>query len=375
MRPEGWEDLRRILVVRLDNLGDIIMIGPAVRAIHARFPQARITLLASPAGSLAAPLLPWVDEVIAHRPVWQDASGTLDQDPARETQLVDTLRLRAFDAAFIFTSFSQSPWPPAFACYLAGIPRRVGQARDFGGSLLTVRATPPPDCTHQVERNLNILEAVGIAASERDLVVRPSPEAEAAAERALRRLEIAPGEPFVLVAPGASCAARRYSPSRFAQAISLLGRAARLPIVLTGSPREATLLETIRVRARSGWVRSLGTDTSITELAATVARARLLLGNNSGPMHLADACRCPMVILYSGTDLEEQWQPRRSPATLLRRPTPCEPCYRFECPYHMECLDIPASAVADACVEMIERTAHRVRTTTRAGATASAPGS
>ncbi|RPJ54684.1 MAG: glycosyltransferase family 9 protein [Acidobacteria bacterium] len=351
------------------------MLGPSLRALRNRFPDARITLLASPAGARAAPLLACIDDVITHRATWQDASGALPLDPTREIGLVETLRGGAFDAAFIFTSFSQSPWPPAFACYLAGIPRRVGQARDFGGSLLTVRATPPPDCTHQVDRNLHLLQAIGVAVGDRDLAVAPPAEAEASADRALRRLGIAPGEPFVLVAPGASCTARRYSPSRFAQAITRLGRAVRMPIVLTGSPREATLVETIRVRARSACVRSLGGDSSVVELAAIVARARLLVGNNSGPMHLADACRCPMVILYSGTDLEEQWQPRRAPATLLRRPTPCEPCYRFECPYHMECLDIPASEVADACLDMLERTAHRARVPARIGAASSAPGS
>jgi len=375
VRPESWDGIERILAVRLDNVGDLVMLGPSLRALETRFPDARITLLASPAGSQAATVLPWIDDVITHRPTWQDASGALPLDPSRETHLVEALRARAFDAAFIFTSFSQSPWPPAFACYLAGIPRRVGQARDFGGSLLTVRATPPPDCTHQVDRNLNLLDAVGVAVGDRDLAVQPPPEAEASAERALRGLGIEPGEPFILVAPGASCTARRYSPSRFAQAITRLGRAVRMPIVLTGSPREATLLETIRMRARSACVRSLGGDASVAELAAIVARARLLIGNNSGPMHLAEACRCPMVILYSGTDLEEQWQPRRAPATLLRRPTPCEPCYRFECPYHMECLDIPASDVADACVEMLERTAHRARVPARTGVAGGAAGS
>ena len=375
MRPDSWEGLRRILAVRLDNLGDLVMLGPSLRGLCTRFPEARITLLASPAGAQAAPLLPWVHDVIAHRATWQDASAALPLDPAREAGLVEALRARAFDAAFIFTSFSQSPWPPAFVCYQAGIPRRVGQARDFGGSLLTVRATPPADCTHQVDRNLNLLEAIGIAVGDRALAVTPPPDAEASAERALRRLGIEPGAPFILVAPGASCAARRYSPSRFAQAVTRLERAVKLPIVLTGSPREATLLETSRMRARSTGVRALGGDSSVAELAAIVARARLLLGNNSGPMHLAEACRCPMVILYSGTDLEEQWQPRRAPTTLLRRPTPCEPCYRFECPYHMECLDIPASEVADACVEMLDRTAHRARVQARNEATASAPGS
>ncbi len=65
-------------------------------------------------------------------------------------------------------------------------------------------------------------------------------------------------------------------------------------------------------------------------------------------MHMGDAFGVPMVILYSGTELEEQWRPRRAPTRLLRRPTPCSPCYAFECPYQMECLDIPPAEVAAA---------------------------
>jgi ADP-heptose:LPS heptosyltransferase len=130
-------------------------------------------------------------------------------------------------------------------------------------------------------------------------------------------------------------------------------------MMLVGHPREESMLREIKCAARSRLVLTLDGDLSLQELAGLIARARLLVGNNSGPMHLADALRCPMVILYSGSDLEEQWQPRTAPARLLRRPTPCEPCYRFECPFRMECLDIAPREVAEACEEMLARTAHR----------------
>jgi hypothetical protein len=116
-----WLAARNLLVVRMDNAGDVVMLGPAVRAIKATSPQARITLLASPAGSKAAVLLPWVDEVITWRAVWQDL-GHLPFDPPRERELIDLLAERAFDAAVIFTSFSQAPHVPGYVCYLAGIP-------------------------------------------------------------------------------------------------------------------------------------------------------------------------------------------------------------------------------------------------------------
>src|SRR5581483_3379740 len=115
-----WLAARHILAVRMDNIGDVVMLGPALRAVKESLPEARITLLASPAGSTAAPLLPWVDDVITWRAVWQDL-GHLDFDPTRERQLIDLLAQRRFDAALLFTSFSQTPHALGYACYLAEI--------------------------------------------------------------------------------------------------------------------------------------------------------------------------------------------------------------------------------------------------------------
>jgi ADP-heptose:LPS heptosyltransferase len=93
--------------------------------------------------------------------------------------------------------------------------------------------------------------------------------------------------------------------------------------------------------------------TTVPELAVLVAQARLLLTNNTSTLHMADATHTPSVVLYSGTDLESQWQPRYSPTRLLRQPTPCSPCYRFTCPYHLECLDISPDEVVQAGLALL----------------------
>ena len=139
-----WLAARNILAVRLDNIGDILMLGPALRAIKETSPEARITLLASPAGATAAPLLPWIDDVIIWRPVWQDVGGRMPFDPEREYQLISLLAERKFDAAIIFTSFSQTPHTPGYACYLAGIPLRAGESKEFGGSTLILSCAAHP---------------------------------------------------------------------------------------------------------------------------------------------------------------------------------------------------------------------------------------
>src|SRR6266568_1440543 len=193
-----WLAAKNILAVRLDNIGDVVMLGPALRAVKETSPQPRLTLLASPAGSTAAPLLPWIDDVITWRPIWQDVGGCMPFHPARERELINMLAERQFDAALIFTSFSQTPHTPGYVCYLAGIPLRAGESKEFGGSTLTteLRGSPcishkrgvdetwdpawgagnnafqgSPDELHQVERNLRLVEQLGFVARDRRLMI------------------------------------------------------------------------------------------------------------------------------------------------------------------------------------------------------------
>jgi ADP-heptose:LPS heptosyltransferase len=108
-----WLSVRNLLVMRLDNIGDVIMTSPALRALRENLPDAKITLMASPSGSSAASLLPWIDQILPWRALWQDL-GKLAFDPTREWKLIELLQARQFDAAIIFTSFSQSPYPAGF---------------------------------------------------------------------------------------------------------------------------------------------------------------------------------------------------------------------------------------------------------------------
>jgi ADP-heptose:LPS heptosyltransferase len=355
MPSSRWQGVRRLLAVRLDNRGDVIMLGPALRALRRGLPEANITLLASPAGAEVAPLLPWVDDVLVHRAAWQDASDAMPLDPGREFALIDALRAGRFDAAIVFTSFAQTPYPAAYACYLAGIPLRLGHARLFGGSVLSDRAGPLPDFVHQVDRNLHLVAAAGFGPAGRHLELHVPPDAQAGADRLLREAGIDPAAPFLVLAPGASFPARRYD-ARFAEVARRLAAQTGLPLAVTGSPREAPTLEPVLDAVRGRAVADLVGRTTVPGVIAVIRRARLLLANDSGPMHMADAFGRPTVILFSGTDLESQWAPRSAPARLLRRRTPCAPCYRFHCPYQMECLDLSPAEVVEEVLDLLRRT-------------------
>ncbi|MGE5655535.1 MAG: glycosyltransferase family 9 protein [Actinomycetota bacterium] len=354
MLPSEWQKIQRILAIRLDNVGDVVMLGPALRSLRHHLPNATIALMASPVGAQVAPLLPWIDETLTHRALWQDASGSLRFNPIREAGLIEAISKRRFDAALIFTSFSQSPYPPGYACYLAGIPKRIGQSKEFGGSVLSQSVKPLPDEAHQVDRNLFLLESAGLTALGRHLELQVPEEIQMQGDRLLRGVGIATNEPFIVLAPGASCVARRYDPLRYATVAEMLVAATGLPLVVVGSDREMEWVEPILDRVDGYSIVSLVGRTSIPELAAIIRRASLVIANDSGPMHIADAFQRPMVILFSGTECESQWQPRTAPAKLLRRPTDCSPCYQFRCSYQMECLDIPAKEVVSEALELLK---------------------
>ncbi len=348
----AWLAARNILAVRLDNTGDMVMLGPALRAVKETSPDATLTLLATPGGAAAAPLLPWVDDVFVWRPVWQDL-GHLPFDPARERELIEGLAARRFDAALVFTSFSQTPHVPGYVCYLAGIPLRAGESKEFGGATLSTELRGAPDELHQVERNLRLVESLGFVARDRRLAVAIPDGARRAVPALLAHAGLDPDRPFVLLHPGASASARRYPADRYgAVARGLIERG--WPVLVTGVEREAeTVASTLRSAPLAG---SLVGGTTLAEYAALLERAALVVCGNTLPLHLADAVGTPIVALFSGTDREVQWGPRVVPADLLRRPTPCHPCYRFECPIGQPCLDIPPAEVVAAVEAMLAQT-------------------
>ncbi len=340
--PVDWRTLRRVLAVRLDNLGDVVMVTPALRALRASLgPGATLDLLASPAGAALAPLLPDVDDVRVLRAVWQDASGTLPQDPARELALVEDLR--GYDAVVVFTSFAQSPHAMAYAAYLAGVPVRVGVSKEFGGSVLSHWLRAPADEQHQSDRALALLASVGVPSqgTHLHLDVPDTARDQAASLRA----EVGLPADYAVLAPGASCPSRRWSSGRWAE----VARSLDLPVAVVGTEKERDL-----VRAVGGV--DLSGRLDVPGLVAMVAGARVALTGNSGGMHLADAVGTPVVSLFAGTEDESQFAPRSVPVRLLRVPTPCTPCRLFACPYEADgvqpCLDVTPSAVVRSAKEL-----------------------
>ena len=327
-----WAAMRRVLVVRPDNVGDVLMTGPVFRALRAAAPHAQLVLLASPAGAAAATLLPEVDDVVTASVSWQQLDLVPGADP--DAALVDDLAARGFDAAVVLTSFSQSPWPAAEVARRAGIPVRVGTSKEFGGGLLTHWVPAPPDEEHQVDRMLGQLAAVGVPARGHELAARVPGDAHVPAALT--------GTRYAVVAPGASCPSRRWPAERFAAVVRDLA-ADGLTVVVTGTQKEAELVATV-----AGDTGLPVTGLGLGDLAAVLAGAEVVVANNSGGVHLADAVGAPVVELFAGTETVGQYAPRSTRAEVLTVPVSCAPCRQLVCPFGQECLAIAPAEVVDA---------------------------
>jgi ADP-heptose:LPS heptosyltransferase len=343
-----WTRIERLLVVRLDNMGDVVMLAPALSGIRAVAPNVGVTLLASPAGAEAAQLIEGIDEVIAHRASWQQLSTA--PSPVTELALISRLSEGRFDAAIIFTSFSQDPGPPALACYLAGIRERAGWTPLFLGAVLTHPVAPPPVDGHQVERNVELVRALGAPPNSTAIGLRVPAAAARKAEQLIEEAGVHQGD-YAALLPGASAPARRYPAEGFAEAARHLWEAARLPTLVIGGERDHGAATTILGGAGPG-ARSLVGTTDLATAAALVERSALVLSNNSLGIHLADAFRVPVVAAFSGTDLESQWAPRFAPSRMFRRITGCSPCYSIDCPFDLACLDVPGRELAVAGLQL-----------------------
>jgi lipopolysaccharide heptosyltransferase II len=349
---EGWPAFERILCIRLDAIGDVLMTTPAIRALKAARPDRHLALLTSPAGASAGSLVPEVDEVISYAAPWMKASPA-NGEPSVDRALVERLEGGRYDGAVIFTVHSQPALPAALLAYLARIPRRLAHSRDKPYGLLTewvVEPEPEEPIRHEARRQLDLVAAVGITARDERLSLRVPAGASRRIRGRLGRIGVDARRPWLLVHPGSTAASRTYPAPAWATAIRSLVDATGWPVVWSGSANERSFVTDIRDAAGVGT--SLAGDLSFGELTALVALAPLLLTNNTGPAHVAAAVGTPVVDVYAQTNA--QHGPWQVPNRVLFADVPCRGCGRSVCPMrHHRCLrDVPPEAVASAALDL-----------------------
>lgn len=348
-----------VLVVRADSAGDVLVTGPAIRAVAAG--ADRVVMLCGPRGRAAADLLPGVDEVVEHRLPWIDpAPGAIDPYDMQTL----TARLAAVDAdeAVIFTSFHQSPLPLALLLRMAGVPRVAAISEDYPGSLLDLRHRVPAGVP-EAERALSLAAAAGYSLPDGDQPVLR-----------LRTGSVPPppawlGPPgYVVLHPGSSVPSRACPPD-VAVRIGRMLTDAGYRLVVTGTPQEREL--TAAVAGPAGL--DLGGRTGLAELAGVIANAAAVVVGNTGPAHVAAACGVPVVSLFAPTVPFGQWGPYRVPTVRLGDATAaCRDTRAATCPVPGHpCLSTVEPTEVLTALRLLDVPANGARTTT-AGPTTTA---
>ncbi|MBZ2208447.1 glycosyltransferase family 9 protein [Massilia soli] len=357
MTSAGWNEARSVLCVRLDSLGDVLMCTPAIRAIKQSRPGRCVTLLSSRSGAAAAPYIPELDAVLEYPAPWMKSSAR--HLPAVDMAFIDALAARRFDAAAIFTSYSQSALPAAMMCYLAGIPLRLAHCRENPYQMLSnwLPDTEPDTLVkHEVRRQLDLVGSVGCTAASAGLsfAVRDSDTASVRAKLAARGIKS--DRQWILLHPGASAPSRRYPPDQWASVIRDLAERTQLPMALTGDVADLALIKQI-VEASAGHAISCAGVLDLGELGAAIKLASLMISNNTGPAHLAAAVGTPLVDLYALTN--PQHTPWQVECRVLFNDVPCRFCQKSICPEgHNDCLKgIAPQRVVDAACALLARSA------------------
>ncbi len=330
------KNLPRNILVRAPNwIGDAVMCEPAVRGLRALFPQAELTMLAKPAIAELFTVHPGLNCVLVY-----DDKGT-HAGLSGKWSLAGTLRRRRFDLAVLF----QNAFEAAFLTWLAGIPRRYGYATDGRGLFLTEPIAVPngPVPVHQVEYYWNLLKPLGMAGGAAPPTLSVSADEDRMVDVRLASAGIDPSGFIVGINPGSTYgSAKRWLPDRFAEVAKRLMRrlgepkGAPVAVVILGAKGEESLGKDIAAQL-GGRSAVLSGATTIRELIAVVKRCRLLITNDTGPMHIAAACGVPVVAVFGPTD----WRttaPYGQERSIVREAVDCAPCLLRECPIDHRCM-------------------------------------
>lgn len=341
----------RVLLVRLRSLGDSILSLPLVDALGRAFPRIKTDVVVEAPFAPVFGSHPSVNDTL----VLRTGVGRPEEGLSR-TAMLAAIRKRRYDAVFNLHGGTTS-----FLLSLgSGAPLRVGQ-QSFRRSWAYNVRIPPSSAVwrrgriHTVEHQLTVVAWMGLAVPDPiTLDLRLQPAAEDAIERRLRQSGLAAGG-FVHVHPTATLETKQWPAERFAEVADTLAGETGLPVVFTSGRQESSVLR--RVAERAARQHACWSDLGLAELFALIARARLFVGNDSGPTHAAAALGTPVCVVW-GSSSFDAWRPWSDGYEAVRSDLPCMPCPGYTCEAYgrPRCvLDIPAAEVLDACRRSLRR--------------------
>ena len=327
------------IIVRAPNwIGDAVMSLPAISCLHQNYPSAEIWVAAKG----------WVKDLYLGYDFINHIFCIPDKPKISSLkQAAEKIKKQNFDIGLLLTNSFVS----AMLFYMARIPERWGYNRDGRFFLLTSKIRVPKfeEKRHHVQYYLHLISGLGLAVYKPKLSLPLMEDEIREADDRLRSSEIGFDNPIVMLNPGAFFGtAKQWPTSRFITLAQMLQEQSNADIVIVGSPEERVLADTIASRlTRSPLV--LTGETSLRQLASLIHHASLFVSNDSGPMHIANAVKTPVIAIFGPTD-HRVTGPFQPPSLIIRKEAPCWPCLYRKCPFDHRCmLSIQPKEVFQAC--------------------------
>ena len=323
--------IRKVLIRSANWVGDAVMSLPAIASVRRTLPQAEIFILAKP----------WVAEIFEKNPVVDRVSiyqsPGIHQGLRGKWRLARQLKKEGFELAILL----QNAFEAALISFLAGIPRRAGYNTDARAFILThpVAMTGKIKRGHQVDYYLEMVGSLGFQRAHAVPSLQVSAERQEEARRTLESCGIEESHGLVGISPGATYgSAKEWFPERYAELADRIARDSGARILMFGSGGDKEVAAQVRQSARVPLIDLTGM-TTLAQAMALIARCRLFITNDSGLMHAAAALGVPVMAIFGSTD-PERTGPRGEVCRVVRRPVPCAPCLKSECPEDRKCMKL-----------------------------------
>lgn len=340
--------IKRILIVNVNWVGDVIFSTPFIRAVREAYPEAYIACLLHPRCTEMLEGNPRLDEIIIY-----DEKGK-HKGLIGKIKLIMILRKKRFDTAFLLhRSFTK-----ALITFLAGIPKRVGYPTKNREGILTKSVDGPDEAQHKVEYFLNIARAVNIRPSDVSYEFVVNEAGRKFVKELLAKEGIGDKDPVVVLCPGGNWDPKRWPKENFASLGDLLSEKAGTRIIISGAAKDVALAESIQAIMKHRPVITAG-KTTLKQLGALLERANLVVANDSGPMHIAVAVKARTIALFGPTSpLLTGPYGKGNYRVMVGKPPvkdpACEvPCYDVTCKKSMCMADICVADVLSKAREML----------------------
>jgi lipopolysaccharide heptosyltransferase II len=341
-------DPKKILVIRADRIGDMILATPIFEPLKERYPKAKITCLAS---SLSSPLIegnPYIDDIMVYDPPWFDPQK--GHKFFRDyLHLWRTICARRFDMAIDLRGNCYNFF---FLMFLTRISQRVSFDAALGAFLLT-HPVPFEPGKHETDYFLDIVVALGGKPVEKPQPVLILLDKERMfAEGFFRANNITSEDVVIAIHPGAGVKRvyKRWPEDRYVKLCKLLVQEYDAKLIISGSQAEFDLADRIKNQIGEHAVLAAGAVKRLKDLAAVLQRCSVCIGTSTGIIHIAAAVGVPVIVLCGPED-PRRWRPLSNNHTLIKKDVPCRPCREETCHYEGRCLRLTTPEEVLAAVE------------------------